>query len=292
MNFDKEEYEKLIIGSSLFSLDKENEKVAFRRESYKMVEYLYCYLLAINREKFEPFGCEITEVATRCINNFDSTKGTFLHYFNAAWKKEYDHIRGNQALEEKYHGIRISQDIKRNLKRYLRYESSLCLNSSQQDSYEAIARLMGCPVEDVYQLAELAGCRTVYFESQRNGENLSNLFEQLSDWDLVEDRVITADSLRDILSSSEKAYLSLQKRQRPIISDMLTIRVCDFISDSRLDTSDYSFISTDIVQKYAKSHTLPTQREIAQKYGKNEASISRTVKEFIQKVKRIIRQGK
>lgn len=75
MYYDKGKYESLIMNSPLFGIDKEQETTAYKRESYKMVEYLYCYLLAINERDYEPYGSEIMDVATRCINNFDSSKG-------------------------------------------------------------------------------------------------------------------------------------------------------------------------------------------------------------------------
>ena len=71
MQYDKRKYEMLISESPLFSLNREKEHVAFKRESYRMVELLYCYLLSINQYEYEPYGCEITEVAIRCISNFD-----------------------------------------------------------------------------------------------------------------------------------------------------------------------------------------------------------------------------
>ena len=37
----KSDYERLIDESILFSLDKEREQSAYRRESLKMVDYLY-----------------------------------------------------------------------------------------------------------------------------------------------------------------------------------------------------------------------------------------------------------
>ena len=60
---DKEKYEKLIQESPLFSLDKKAEPVAFRNARLKMIENIYLYLLSINKEKYEPYGCEITEIA-------------------------------------------------------------------------------------------------------------------------------------------------------------------------------------------------------------------------------------
>ena len=107
MYYDKGKYESLIMNSPLFGIDKEQETTAYKRESYKMVEYLYCYLLAINERDYEPYGSEIMDVATRCINNFDSSKGVFLYYFNSAWKQEYSHIMGEKISDERFHGIRI-----------------------------------------------------------------------------------------------------------------------------------------------------------------------------------------
>ena len=118
MRYDKEKYEKLINESCLFELDGETQYTAFKREAYKMVEYLYCYLLAVNEQKYEEYGCEITEVATRCLSNYSKDKGDFLHYFNASWKLEYQHIMGKQALTEKFHGIRITEEEKRAVRKY------------------------------------------------------------------------------------------------------------------------------------------------------------------------------
>jgi hypothetical protein len=44
-----------------------------------------------------------------------------------------------------------------------------------------------------------------------------------------------------------------------------------------------------MVTEYIKIGKIPTQREIAAKFGKNEASISRTIKGFFDKLKEIIK---
>ena len=41
MQNEKEKYERLISASPLFSLDREKEATAYRREALKMVEYLF-----------------------------------------------------------------------------------------------------------------------------------------------------------------------------------------------------------------------------------------------------------
>lgn len=289
MGYNKEEYEKLITGSRLFSLNKETESVAFRKESYKMVEYLYCYLLAQNEKKYEPFGCEITEVATRCINNYDESKGEFLHYFNSAWKQEYSHLSGNQAVDERLHGVKISEGDKRALKKYLRYEASLGKDLSRRETHEAIALLMEKPLEIIIEIADLVDYHITYNEIIDSSGESTSLFDQISDGHLVEEKLLSEDRIFGILTAIESTFLSLQQRQKPIISDMMTIRVADAITELGLDISGYSFINAEILQQSLKNK-LPSQRAIAEKHGKNEASISRTVKEFIKRLENIIEQ--
>jgi hypothetical protein len=289
MGYNKADYERLITESKLFSLNKETESVAFRKESYKMVEYLYCYLLTQNEKKYEPFGCEITEVAVRCINNYDETKGVFLHYFNAAWKLEYSHLCGNQAVDDRLHGVKITESEKRAIKKYLRYEASLGKDLSRRELCEAIAEILDQPIEVVAEIAELVEYRMVDNEIMDDDGGRTSLFDQLSDGHLVEENLLTSARVEEILTVVETAFLSLQQRQMPIISDMMTIRLASTIVETGVDTSSYSFISKEVLSQYSKDQ-LPSQRTIAEKYGKNEASISRTVKEFIKKLEILLEQ--
>ena len=289
MGYNKADYERLITESKLFSMNKETESVAFRKESYKMVEYLYCYLLAQNEKKYEPFGCEITEVAVRCINNYDETKGVFLHYFNAAWKLEYSHLCGNQAVDDRLHGVKITESEKRAIKKYLRYEASLGKDLSRRELCEAIAEILDQPIEVVAEIAELVEYRMVDNEIMDDDGGRTSLFDQLSDGHLVEENILTSARVEEILTVIEGAFLSLQQRQMPIISDMMTLRLASTIVETGVDTSSYSFISKEVLSQYSKDQ-LPSQRTIAEKYGKNEASISRTVKEFIKKLEILLEQ--
>ena len=86
MRYDRKEYEIKIANSPLFSLNKEKQYNDYKKEAFKMVEHIYCYLCSGNNEKYVDLGCEIVEFANRCINSYDISKGMFLHYINAAWK--------------------------------------------------------------------------------------------------------------------------------------------------------------------------------------------------------------
>ena len=141
----------------------------------------------------------------------------------------------------------------------------------------------------VQEIAELVEYRMVDNEIMDDDGGRTSLFDQLSNGHLVEENLLTSARVEEILSAVESAFLSLQQRQMPIISDMMTIRLASTIVETGVDTSSYSFISKEVLSQYSKDQ-LPSQRTIAEKYGKNEASISRTVKEFIKKLEILLEQ--
>ena len=80
-----------------------------------------------------------------------------------------------------------------------------------------------------------------------------------------------------------KVFADIQERQRPLVADLLTIKICSsLVNIPEVDT----FINWDIVNEWKKTGTIPTQRDIAQKYQRNEASISRSYKEFLKKLRK------
>lgn len=284
MQYDKQKYEKLISESPLFSLDREREYAAFKRESYRMIELLYCYLLSINQYEYEPYGCEITEVAIRCISNFDDSKGVFLHYFNSAWKQEYSHIMGTKFEEEKYRGLHIAEEDRRAVRKYIKLAQQMRIDCSLDQLYKKLSLAMDLPVERIIELAQLNSV-TVGNDSYigDDGEEQS-LWDQIQGDEDVSRGIETAENIEELFLRLEREYESLQQRQKPIVSDMITAKICSFLMEA--ETGRYTFVSDSVLERYRIDGTVPTQRDIAQKYGRDEASISRTIKGFLKKLKR------
>lgn len=284
MNYEKGKYEQLILESPLFDLDRKVEYTAFKRESYRMVEYLYCYLLSINKKEYEPYGCEIAEIATRCISNFDTSKGIFLHYFNAAWKKEYSHILSKQMESSKYRGLHITEEDIRSVRKYIKIAEQLGNHTNPSELYKKLSEAMNLPLErilDLEKLSRTSVCRDSYLDV--DGEEQS-LWNQLQDCDIVELNIESEEEINIIMARIDRAFCSLQKRQQAIISDMITAKICLFLTaDAK---RRFSFISESIIEQWSHDGSVPTQREIAEKYGRKESSISRTFKDFLEKIKR------
>lgn len=284
MQYDKQKYEKLISESPLFSLDREREYAVFKRESYRMIEFLYCYLLSVNQYEYEPYGCEITEVAIRCISNFDESKGVFLHYFNSAWKQEYSHIMGKKIEEEKYRGLRITEEDRRAVRKYIKLAQQMRMDCRADQLFEKLSLAMNLPIERIIELAQLNSV-TVGSDSYigDDGEEQS-LWDQIRGNENVSQGIEAAEDIQELLRRLERTYGSLQQRQKPIVSDMITAKICTFLTEA--EAGKFTFISDSVLERYRKNGTVPTQREIAQKYSRDEASISRTINNFLKKLKR------
>lgn len=283
MHYDKMKYESLISASPLFTFDKECEPIAYKREAYRMVEYLYCYLLAVRRIDYEPYGCEIMEVATRCIKNFDNTKGAFLNYFNTAWKQEYSHIVGSNAVDEKFRGIKITDEEKRCICKYIllaKKNQSVC---SQHELHLRIAKSMNLPVEKVELIAQLSDVRVTGDTIFSDGGEEASLWDQIDSGESFVDSIASAASVHDILLIIQQEYDGLQSRQKPIVSDMITIRLFPILLEQQDDS--FGFVSERVLNEIKESGTAPSQRTIAALYGRDEASVSRTIKEFVRKLK-------
>ena len=284
MRYDRKEYEIKIADSPLFSLNKETQYNDYKKEAFKMVEYIYCYLCSGNNEKYVDLGCEIVEFANRCINSYDISKGVFLHYINAAWKNEYKKIRQASVEDEKYRGLHISETDKRNVRKYIRLAQSRGSDCSTQEFINNLSKAMNLPVLDVIEIIKMSGIAVESNTSQNDGGENYDIFDLMESGESAEEKVIQEENIYVILEKIEMAFNGLQERQKKIVSDVITAKICDTIEDIHIATEHFDFINIEIFEEYKKTRRVPTQRDIAEKHKRNEASISRSFKTFMNKL--------
>ena len=283
----KEEYERLIRASILFSLNRETEYTAYRKEARKMTEYLYCYLLSINEEKYIEFGAEILTTATNCIKNYAPENGDFLNYFNSAMKKEYRRAFAKKQIDEMRHGIHVSEEVEANIRKIVRYMKSKGITQVSDRRIHDIAENLGIPEGKVREYITVnLNATAISDETVNDDGEESSLFDTLADdGEDIHKTHEESENYKELLLKIEDVYRSCQDRQKPIISEIMTAKVCETICEMKISTEGISFIDKEIIVRYIKTGITPTQRDIAKKYQKEEASISRTVSKFEEKLK-------
>ena len=288
MLYDKDEYEKLIESSLLFSLDKERERTAYRREALKMVEYLYCYLMGVNTSKYEPYGVEIVDTAKRCIENYDPDAGRFLNYFSSAWKQTHGHLIGKELVRETFKGIHFTEGEERNFKKYMRLAQTMGLNTESPEFDERVAEAMGISAIEVDNLRNMINSNpTSGRYVNEEGEEYS-LIDQIDSGNYTDAGIIQYEAAKEFLELLELTFDQLQERQKPMLAMLITSKLALLVNeDERLleCIKSKSFFDDSIFAESLQRGEQIRAKEIAEKFGGVEASVSRTWKMFREKMK-------
>lgn len=278
----RETYEKLIKASPLFQLDRDKEPTAYKREAIKMTEYLYCYLLSVNENKYIEFGLEITDTARRCINNYNADNGEFLSYFNAAWAKEYRRAFGKRQAEQFRGGMHITEDDQILVNKYLRFIEKYTEEYDETKVIPAIAEALNISVEKVRDIIRLNSISTVSGDAINEDEETGSIFEFIGE-ETDEDAKYEVEEL---FVKIEKEFNKLQQRQKRLISKLITLKIADSLQASEElyeETIRYSFFD---MEAYDMSKDGPlTNKAIASQCGVSEQSASRSLKTFIERIK-------
>lgn len=285
MNKSRIDYENLIHNSILFSLDRNTQATAFRREALKIVEYLYLYLNAINSDKYKEFGLEITETANRCIKNYVPGSGDFLNYFNAAIAKEYRKAFAQQQLAEHHGGIHIPEDDLRLIRKYIKFAEAKGSYEFDDTTVEAISSATGIGRDKIID------CITLYQSSYVTGDTYTaddgtegSLFDLIPSNPNDESSILEIADAQELLEHINEIYTTRQERQKPLLAKLLTAKIALRLSeDERLlrHGRQMAFFDEEVYSMSCNRGIPVTAREIGSKLGVSEQSVSRTYKVFI-----------
>ena len=201
------------------------------REALKMVEYLYCYLMAVNTNRYEPYAMEIVDTAKRCIENYDPATGRFLNYFASAWKQSYGHLVGKELVRETYKGIHFTEEDERNFRKYMRLAQNMGIDTESQEFDEKVAEAMGITVDEVNNLRGMVNCRPTSGKNvNEEGEEYS-LIDQLDSGNYTDSRILQLDTAKEFLDLIELTYDQLQDRQKPMLAMLITSKIALLTSE-------------------------------------------------------------
>lgn len=282
--YSKEKYEELINNSSLFALDKEKEYNAYKREAIKMVEYLYCYLLAINEKKYIDYGLEISKTANYCINNYKSDIGDFLNYFNKAWANEYRRASGKKIAEEYRCGIHISDDEQRLISKFLKFAKKRNANYKDEEVIEIGVKILGVDKNRIKEIIKIIDGTQV----------ISDVFiddkgEERSIFDIIpnEQDYYQDDDFSCAYKKIDEIFNTLQERQKRLIGKIITLKVLEkaTLEDYQINQlKGCAFFDNEVYLGFINKQENNI-RLIAQQCGVSEQSASRSYKNFIEKFK-------
>ncbi len=285
---EKEYYQTLIENSVLFFQNIPPESVLYKKELLKLIENIYHYLTLVS-EQNQQYSVEIVETVKECVKNYDDSKGKFLHYFNFCLKKKKTKIITENILSEHTSGMHIPQKDKFVIKTYFKF--IVAKNGefkTDNTTVTLIANATRISEEFVREcLYSYKNSTALLHDLPENADLWENLLIPDNSSIHIEDMAV----VKEILQFLNEFFTTRQPRQKPLLSQMITAKICSIINDYHellIFVKDLDFFDKTIFADFQKTHTPPLAKDIAINFGVSEQSISRTYKTFSRNAYRYI----
>jgi len=286
------ELEKLINESALFLIDRVRDNELFVAEERRFLADL-AELLSLVRKDFHIIGYEVFVTAKACIKSYKAECGAFLNYFNVALKKSLFVQKAKEEISETRSGLTLDQKTDRIIRRIVQYTKICGEDHDKSGLVNKIADALNIQQEKVTQA--IATNRDIFVQSgnaptiNKDGKE-GELFDFIADKTSSPDKALIDElSVQMHIKAIDSVFRRQQDRIKPLLSKLLTARLLKDLGDIQLIEkviSGISFINKQLYTCYKEDRTVPTAREIAESYGVMEASASRTLNTFIEKIKR------
>ena len=291
--FTREEYENAINDSPLFTIDKEKNPALFNTEKYAFLTLLtdYYRFFIYPNKPLDTYSLTLIETATGCIKYYDKTKGIFLHLFNTVLKRNLSIAKAKEIVDTHRQGLKLSSCDEQMIRKVVAFAKSKNLNIYDDTVQAKIATVFGLTETRVTELIQINDNAVTVSDTVVNedGDEISLLDLQAHTKSSEKEKIIARETLTELIDAIQSAFQVVQARQKRLLSLLLTAEVIR-VFDYDLKAADeilckYSFYSNEIFDWYKTYYELPTARQIAQICGVSEQSLSRTYKNFKEKLK-------
>lgn len=291
--FTREEYENAINDSPLFTIDKEKNPALFNTEKYAFLTLLtdYYRIYIYPNKPLDTYSLTLIETATECIKYYDKTKGLFLHLFNTVLKRNLSIAKAKEIIDTHRQGLKLSSCDEQMIRKVVAFAKSKNLDIYDDIVQAKIATVFGLTATRVAELVLINDNAVAVSDTVVNedGDTISLLDLQAHTESSEEEKIIAQERVTELIDRIQTAFQIVQERQKRLLSLLLTtevIRAFDYdLKAAHEILCKYSFNSDEIYNWYERYCALPTARQIAQICGVSEQSLSRTYKNFKEKLK-------
>ena len=250
----------------------------------------------------------------------DKTPSEFISYLEASLKGEFKREMYAEKKDEKRQGITNGLSVikQRILSDYNRFKENLEMLAKSrkgltdekiQELYIATSNRHGISEEELRKIIIAEHDTSVIREidsirQNKNGEDIPSIFDILPVDDAADTLLLVAEEkerhekvFRTVLDCIEKVWESSQDRTKPYLSALLTRQVLEELEQAGIDRgtaldnlAGRAFAMTDeafkVKEAFLSGESCPAQQELAAWFGKDKTDASRTMRNFLEKLKR------
>ena len=291
--FTREEYEKLINNSTLFEIDKESSPAFYKTERYNFLTLLtdYYRLYIYPNKPLDSYSMTLIETAIECIKYYDKSKGEFLHLFNSSMKRDLHIAKAKEIIEEKRQGIKVANEDDRLIRKIIQLANSKGLDIYEVRVQEKISKALGLELNRLQELLRINDDAVAVSSTVTNddGDEIELFDLQSNHEKTAEDKISDESAFISLVERIDDVFSSVQERQKKLLSMLLTVEIIkacdeDLVSARKVLTGK-EMINEDIFKYYEKHGELPLAKQIGEMCDVSEQSLSRTYKNFKEKLK-------
>ncbi len=291
--FTREEYENLINNSPLFEIDKESSPALYKTERYNFLTILtdYYRLYIYPNKPLDSYSMTLIETAIECIKYYNKSKGEFLHLFNSSMKRDLHIAKAKEIIEEKRQGIRISNEDDKLIRKIIAFANSKGLDIYDIAVQEKISMALGVALSRLQELLRINDDAVAVSSTVTNedGDEIELFDLQASHEKTAEDKMAEESAFVALVERIDNVFSSVQERQKKLLSMLLTVEVikaCDEdVDKARQVLEDKELFNAEIFDYFVKNGELPTAKQIGVLCEVSEQSLSRTYRNFKEKLR-------
>lgn len=291
--FTREEYENLINNSPLFEIDKESSPALYKSERYNFFTLLtdYYRFYIYPNKSLETYSMTLMETAMECIKYYDKDKGAFLHLFNSSMKRDLHIAKAKEIIEEKRQGIRVSNEEDKLIRRIIALANSKGLDVYDLTVQQKISKALNLEFSRLQELLRINDDAVAVSSTVTNddGDEVELFDLQSSHEKNAEDKMADESAFVSLVEKINGVFNTVQDRQKKLLSMLLTVEIikaCDEDLDKAKNVlTGKKLFNKEVLDYYKKHGELPTAKQIGEILGVSEQSLSRTYKNFKEKLK-------
>lgn len=291
--FTREEYENLINNSPLFEIDKESSPALYKSERYNFLTLLtdYYRLYIYPNKSLDSYSMTLMETAMECIKYYDKNKGEFLHLFNSSMKRDLHIAKAKEIIEEKRQGIRVSNEDDKLIRKIIALANSKGLDIYDMTVQQKISKVLNMELSRLQELLRINDDAVAVSSTVTNddGDEVELFDLQSSHEKTAEAKLADESAFITLVERIDDVFTTVQDRQKKFLSMLLTVKIikaCDEDLDKAKNVlTGKELFNKEVFDYYKKHGELPTAKQIGLLCGVSEQSLSRTYKNFKEKLK-------
>lgn len=251
-------------------------------------------LICFNEEDVRSSGIEIFHCIKRTLQNYKETSTSYVGYLYSCLENEIRHVKERGELKK----FRMcTRDEYNRAIQLINTAKRIGKNPNNVNVQQWLAKQSGLTIDEVKNLILKYHQSQIIDEQIKNeeSEEETSIFET----DVIKNNYLTPEeelykieyAIEDI-KKIEDTFEGCQTRQKEWFNTFITLRVLQVLEMNFLKKQimelleNRNFIDLILLHDFINHNKLPEQAELAAKIGKDEGSVSNTIKTFFGKIQK------